>query len=465
MRQGRTQRIDDPYPANGLSNTGWREDEVAPAGLHRLGLVQPVPDGLRGRRVAVLEDARSEHRLEAFPVAPELECAAPQRTMKIADFVENVFVPELVAMRNLSGRTHYKAILKHVLTPKSVDRAFQIDAATSRTRLTAVPNWPYLDDLPLCDARPDDVQKLIAAASAHGYSSQTATHIRSTVCTIFALAKKKRWFTGDNPASGVRLPEMIRKESHALTLGQVEEVLGVMRYPEKEVALIMILTGMNVAEICGLQWKYVNPADTWSNADGDSIPPRTIAVRRQWRLGQLETLGKQSRNRTLPIPEQVSPILAGFSQRANFVGPDDFVLVTPAGRPIGAKQIAAYRLKAIGRKVQMPWLSWHVFHRTHTAFAYQFGMQFLERVTFIPQSEPRLIAALESRDGVASSFPPACRVGDFEPRSNSLHGPLNSRVGRLRFDENPASHAPLYCRNTPQEHSRLRTAEPHSSAR
>src|ERR1700680_2852029 len=49
---------------------------------------------------------------------------------------------------------------------------------------------------------------------------------------------------------------------------------------------------MNVAEICGLQWKRVNLTEAWSNTDGESIPPRTIAVRKQWYRGELGGLKK-----------------------------------------------------------------------------------------------------------------------------------------------------------------------------
>lgn len=395
MKRGRTEHNGGPVSTAEAWRPSWREDGVAPAGL----------DGLRGGCGVMLEYA-----LEAHPSESEGERATPQPAMKIADFVKDVFVPELVALKNLSGRIHYQAILKHVLTPDAVDRAFQIDAATSRTRLKAVPGWPYLDDARLCDARPGDVQKLIEAASARGYSSQTVVHIRSVVGAIFALAKKKRWFTGDNPASELRLPEMVRKEAHALTLAQVEEVLGVMQHPEREVALIMVLTGMNVAEICGLQWKYVNLSDAWSEAEGESIPPGCIAVRKQWSLGQLDRLGKQSRNRILPIPEQLSTILAEFSQRARFSSAEDFVLVTPDGRPVGAKQIASSRLKSIGRSVQMPWLSWHVFGRTHAALAYQYGMQFLQRVVLTRRSEPAVHSAFLSPGAAAYGLSEAGRA-------------------------------------------------------
>ncbi len=301
----------------------------------------------------------------------------PQSEMTLASFVEKIFVPEHVGMKDVAGRTHYHAILKHVLTPEKVDRVFHVGAGNSKTRLKAVPNWPYLDNVRICDARPDDVQRLISAALARGYSAQTVTHIRNVVGGIFAHAKKKHWFTGENPASLVTLPKMIRKEAHALTLAQVKEVLGVMRYPEREMVLIAILTGMNVAEIRGLQWKRVNLTEAWSITDTEPIPPRTIAVRKQWRRDELLSVGPKGRNRNLPIPEALSPVLLELSRRAEFTGPDDFVFVSDAGTPLEENRITARRLKLIGKDLGMPWLSWHVFGRTRKSLAYELGMRFM----------------------------------------------------------------------------------------
>ena len=323
--------------------------------------------------------------------------------MTIADFVESKFVPEHVARKKSSGRTHYQAILKHVLTPEEVDRVFQVDAEKSKTKLTAVANWPYLGNVRLCDVQPDDVQRLISAALARGYSTQTVTHIRNVVSAIFTHAKKQQWFTGDNPASLVTPPEMARKEAYALTLAQAKEVLGVMKYPEREMTLIAILTSMNVAEICGLQWKRVNLTEAWSDSDGEPIPPRTIAVRKQWYLGELANVEKKRRRTNLPIPGPLFPILQGLSRRAKFTGPDDFVLVSRVGTPINGNGIAARRLKPIGKHLQMPWLSWHVFRRTHTALAYELGMQFLERITTMGRSDPRMTPALMRSDPAVSA--------------------------------------------------------------
>jgi len=157
-------------------------------------------------------------------------------------------------------------------------------------------------------------------------------------------------------------------------------VLRVMRYPEKEMTLIAMLAGMNVGEICGLQWRCVNLTGEWASADGEPIPPRTIAVRNQWHLGELSDLARKSRNRDVPISEALFQILLGLSRREKYTGPDDFVLVSRGGTPINGNNIAARRLKAIGRELQMPWLSWHVIQRTQTMLGNELGTQFYKRV-------------------------------------------------------------------------------------
>ena len=310
--------------------------------------------------------------------------------MTIAEFVEKVFVPEHVAIKRPTGQTHYHAILKHIVTPEEVERVFEADGASWKTRLKAVPNWPYLGGVRLCDARPDDVQRLISAAEARGYSTQTIAHMRNVVKAIFELAQKKQWFAGENPAGPVKLPGMCRKEPHALTLAQTKEVLERMQYPEKEMTLLAVLAGMNMAEISGLQWKYVNLSEEWAHTDGDPIPPRTIAVRNQWYRGAFGCVSKQARKRNLLIPDSLLPILLGLSHRPDFTGPDDLVLVSRTGAPVDAKAIADRTLKAIGNDLHMPWLSWQVFYRTRKSLLYELGIQFQLGSSLLDTETPRV---------------------------------------------------------------------------
>jgi integrase len=323
-----------------------------------------------------------------YPFTPRQSEAAVQSSMTITTFVESAFVPEHVLVKGLASRFYYQAILKYVLQPEEVDRIFHTDHEKSKPKLKAIPDWPYLGDLPIEDCGPDEVQRLISAAHAQGYSAQTVMHIRNVVSIIFSYAKKLRRYHHDNPARAAILPERPQKSSHLLTLSQAKEVLRAMRYPEKQMTMMAMLTSMNVAEICGLQWKHVNLTGTSSGTAGEAIPPITIAVRKRLFRGELDNVSS-GRTRNLPIPELLLPMLILLSGRGRWTGPDDFVLVSRAGTPINAINITARRLRTIGNELQMPWLTWHVFRRGHFALEAELGEQLYVHLASIFHSEPQ----------------------------------------------------------------------------
>jgi integrase len=300
-----------------------------------------------------------------------------QFEMTVAEFVARKFVPGHVALKETSGRIHYQAILRHVLTPEEVDGAFGVVAKGSRRLLRPVPGWPYLSNVRLCDVQPDHVQRLVSVAMAHGYSFQTVRHIRNVVRTIFSHARRELCFMGENPASLARLPETGHMQAQSLTLEQVKEAVGAMHYPEKEMVLLSTFTGMSPAEISGFQWKQVNLTSVEVNTDGTRIPPRTIAVRKQWCNGALESL-KDCSIRNLPIPHPLFQILLDLKRRDRFTSPDDFVLVTEVGKPINQKDIVARKLRPIAKQLGLPSLSVQTFRRTRKILASELGKQFQE---------------------------------------------------------------------------------------
>ena len=121
-----------------------------------------------------------------------------------------------------------------------------------------MPDWPYLNEVRLCDIEVDHVRRLVACAFAREYSSQTVKHIKNVLGAVISHAQREGCFSGPNPAEQVKLPPMARKVAHNLTINQTKAMLELMQYPEREVALITITTGMNLLEICKLQWRHVN---------------------------------------------------------------------------------------------------------------------------------------------------------------------------------------------------------------
>src|ERR1700733_13407000 len=94
-------------------------------------------------------------------------------TISMVRFVESCFIPNHVELKTRAGRTHYHAILKHVLRPETVDRLLLPYRGMSKSKLRSIPEWPYLDETRLCDIPPDHVRRLTALAVRHGYSPQT----------------------------------------------------------------------------------------------------------------------------------------------------------------------------------------------------------------------------------------------------------------------------------------------------
>ena len=101
---------------------------------------------------------------------------------------------------------------------------------------------PALGDLRLRDVTSDHVQALVRTKIEGDYSVQTAVHIRNAISAVFNHAKLKRAYSGDNPTQGVRLPEMQRKESHALSFDQGRDVLARLPSPVGEMALLSMTT-------------------------------------------------------------------------------------------------------------------------------------------------------------------------------------------------------------------------------
>jgi integrase len=301
------------------------------------------------------------------------------RLLTFSEYIQAYFLPEHIATKSNPGRRHYYAILKHVMSPSEVDHLLGSGEPRPRSKLTEDPAWPYLGKLSLEEISPEDVRRLIDAAMQRGYSPQTVRHIRNVVRSVFGHAIKRGLYKTDNPASAVPIPESGRGELHVLTLAQTIQVLERMRYPEREVALMAILTSMTISEICGLQWKNVNLADHPLTREGILIPARHIAIRAQRYRGELAPVPR-SRRKFIPIPPLLHRVLRNLVTKSHG-GWQDFVLTTRSGRPINQINLAVRRLKRIGQQVSMPWISWQVFRRTRLSILHEYEARVQDQIS------------------------------------------------------------------------------------
>lgn len=275
--------------------------------------------------------------------------------MTFGFFVQAKFIPEHVAYKTKSGQTHYRAMLKHVLRPEAVCRMFNESAAGGR--LKSMDDWPYLDDIRMCDLRPDHVASLIASANSRNYSMQTITHIKNVIFAIIAHAQNEGCFKGKNPASQVKLPRIVRRRTGHLAMEQMMAALAHMQDDEKLIALLMIATDLAVNEICGLRWEDINLSSHSRQLDTGILPPWSIAVRSDSavRLGRL----RDRRRKPVEIPASLVPSLARLSSGGPGGLPHHYLLASEGGQPLNPERLKG-RLKEIGRNLGLPGLTWRI---------------------------------------------------------------------------------------------------------
>ena len=294
--------------------------------------------------------------------------------MSLAEFVGIKFLPEYIEQKSFAGRKHYQAMLKHILRPETVDQLFNPIAAELKSRLRAIPDWPYLDEVKVCELEEHHVRDLTSAALALGYSSQTVKHIRNVLGVIIAHAQRERLFAAANPVFGVELPPISHKTPQDLTIAQAMAMLKMMRYPEREIALIAITTGISIQEICGLQWKHVNLTKTDAVCDGHAIPPGSILLEQHWNPEGIVQL-LPNRIRLIKVPEPLAATLLRLKHKTLSSDPNAFVLSTPSGAPVRPTSLRMTRLKTIGRRISIPDLSWQLVRRAHDAMLSELRVQ------------------------------------------------------------------------------------------
>lgn len=290
--------------------------------------------------------------------------------ISLVDFVAVKFLPEYIEKKGRAGRRHYQAMLKHILRPDTVDRIFKSGAS----RLKAIPGWPYLDEVKLCHVREHHIRDITRTAEGLEYSTQTIRHIRNVLSVIISHAQREHLYPDENPVLHVETPPMLRKRAQHLTITQAKAMLSMMQYPEREIALLAITTGMTIQEICGLQWKHINLAPTAAKCDDRTIPPSSILVTQHWYPEGLFSL-HSNRIRTVDIPRPLFLTLTRLKQETTTpIGSDSFLLEVRSGEPVRPTCLRK-SLRSIGREIAMPTLSWRHINRAHSAMLSELRIQ------------------------------------------------------------------------------------------
>ena len=301
-------------------------------------------DGSLGRRLAsrTLGPVRDLTRRQARKLAEHLRPlnlgrVVPLSTITLGDFVQQQFVPNAFPVLKPSTQDRYRRTLdNHIL--------------------------PALGARRLCDIGTLDLQRFILQKADTGLSWACVDHYRHLLSKIFSTAKKWGYYSGENPATGVELPEKKPvREKHVLTPEQISQLSGVLREPVRTMFLLAILTGLRIGEVIGLRWRDI---------DLDSGQLRVEQACYRGHLGSPKTQGSK---RCLPLPLGLVEMLVHYHRRCLCIGPDDLLFQSCSGKPLSDTNLLHRHLKPAGHQIGAPWLNWHTLRRTHATLLQSAG--------------------------------------------------------------------------------------------
>ena len=296
-----------------------------------------LPDGLIGRKreSRILGRASEMTLRQARKAADEIlrpvneGKATPYSTLGLRQFIGQFFVPLAFPILKASTRKRYQSTLDlHILPAFGTKR--------------------------LCDISTVDLQRFILQKFDNGLGWETCNHLRNLMSKIFSSAKKWRHFGGENPVSGVDLPEKLSpREKRVLMPEQVTLLLTHLREPVRTMVLVAVLTGLRVGEILALRWQDLD------------LEKGELRVEQAIYRGYLGTPKTKGSRRTLPLPRRAVVALRVLAQRATASQRQDLVFATRKGTAFSDTNLLLREIKPAARKIGLPWVSWHGFRRTH----------------------------------------------------------------------------------------------------
>src|SRR5438128_257714 len=200
--------------------------------------------------------------------------------------------------------------------------------------------WPKDMARRLCDMGTLDLQRFILQKADTGLSWACVDHYRHLLSKIFSTAKKWSYYSGENPAAGVELPEKKSvREKHVLTPEQISQLLSVLGEPVRTMFLLAILTGLRIGEVIGLRWRDI---------ELDSGQLRVEQACYRGHLGSPKTQGSK---RCLPLPLGLVEILVQYHLRCLRIGPDDLLFQISSGRPLSDTKLLHRHLVPAGQEI------------------------------------------------------------------------------------------------------------------
>lgn len=255
-----------------------------------------------------------------------------------------------------------KILLKDFLTEwfnNHVVRNFSINTVTGyKTRIETHIN-PYLGDMQLSKINSATIQKFYYSLIDKGLQPSTCKKIIETLTSCFKYAKKM------NLVSNIPTDiEKLKGESTSLEVWDAEE----LKYFLSEIKdtylyvpiLIISLTGLRIAELCGLRWENVDLENAIIH-----VREQVIQDKRSKVLVHTNDLKTPTSYRSITIPDSLVTVLKASKPIQQSTMVKDFVILSRDGHMCNPRNLSMDFSKKVAKYKNLPKISIHGLRHTH----------------------------------------------------------------------------------------------------
>jgi integrase len=236
---------------------------------------------------------------------------AVESTTRIADFIANVYLPDVEKEARASTVKNCRDIFRLHIKPR-------LGAITLRDFRTA-------DGQRLIE----DIARLAKTKKDEPLRHASLARIKSFMSAVFASAKRLGYLDAINPIVGIKVPKgSPAGTTYAHSLAEIKSILSVLPEPARTVVLTAAFTGLRQGELCGLRW---------SDYDG-----KTLTISRSvWKKNVINPPKTNSSAAPIPVVPQLREALEAHRQRLGILANRDLpIFQSGIGTPLNLANLA-----------------------------------------------------------------------------------------------------------------------------
>jgi integrase len=248
----------------------------------------------------------------------------PQSLMSLNQFIENLYLPYVLAQKRRSTYGGYKNIWRRYVKPGGA--------------------------IALRDVRTLEAEQMLQAiAHREDLNRRTLGHIKHFLSGVFRYARRQGVLAGPNPVNDVEIPKARPAgETCAYSLEEELRMLAVLPEPAATIVATAAFTGARKGELRGLLWE---------NYDGSELRVKHSVWRSH--VGQPKSPKSEG---TIPV---IAPLRVLLDRhRASCGGPTrGFIFSSAKGQPMNLEALAIDVVRPVLEKASLNWHGWHAFRR------------------------------------------------------------------------------------------------------